>query len=241
MSPNLGIGSSQSRCHFQIGHICQQNLPGTLDAAKRPCQAPAKAANTGMLHDIRRHTSASGIHPVKRGAAMRGLFRHALVATGASVVLLIPATGAAATSGGPVLIWSPTTSAGTYSFGTLDAGQTASQTFTLINSGGTATAALSVTVTGPSAFTKLGDTCTGAKLKPNTSCNVTIHYAPSSAGQNDSVTLTATSGKPSATASLTVKGASAKASPGIATSPSAGGTVGATTVKDTATLSGGSA
>ena len=67
---------------------------------------------------------------------MRGLFRHALVATGVSVVLLIPATGLAGTSGGPALILSPTTSTGTYNYGTLDAGQTASQTFTITNSGG---------------------------------------------------------------------------------------------------------
>jgi hypothetical protein len=171
---------------------------------------------------------------------MRGLFRHALVMAGVSVVLLIPAAGLASTSGGPLLIWSPTTSAGTYSYGTVAAGQTVSQTFTLTNSGGTATAALKVTLTGSPAFTKLGDTCAGARLKSNTSCNVTIQYAPHTNGQNDSATLTAASSKPAAAASLTLKGAAAKASPVIATSPSAGGTVGATTVKDTATLSGGS-
>jgi hypothetical protein len=95
-------------------------------------------------------------------------------------------------------------------------------------------------MTGSTAFTKIGDTCGGAKLKPNTSCNVTIQYAPATNGQSDSATLTAASSKPAVTASLTLKGAAAKASPAIATSPSAGGTVGATTVKDTATLSGGS-
>jgi hypothetical protein len=42
------------------------------------------------------------------------------------------------------------------------------------------------------------------------------------------------------TASLTLTGASAKASPALATSPSQGGTV-STTVTDTATLAGGSA
>ena len=171
---------------------------------------------------------------------MRGLFRRAVVATGVSVVLLIPAAGLASTAGGPALILSPTTSTGTYNYGTLDAGQTASQTFTITNSGGTATAALSISLTSSSAITKIGDTCSGVKLKPNTSCNVTIRYAPATAGQNDSATLTAASSKPSATVSLALKAASAKASPAIATSPSAGGTVSVTTVTDTATLSGGS-
>src|SRR5215470_11589884 len=97
----------------------------------------------------------------KEGAAMRGLFRHALVAAGVSVVLLIPAAGLASTSSTVVLIWSPTTSAGTYNYGTLNPGQTASQTLTLTNSGTAASAALKITLTGSSAFTKIGDTCTG--------------------------------------------------------------------------------
>src|SRR5260370_769389 len=170
---------------------------------------------------------------------MRGLFRGAVVATGVSVVLLVPAAGLASTGGGAVLILSPTTSAGTYSYGTLDAGQTASQTLTLTNSGGTATAALSISLTGSSAFKKIGDTCSGAKLKPNTSCNVTVQYAPAAAGQNDGATLTATSDKPPPAASSGPKGAGATASPAPAPTPRAGGAVGAATVTDTAALSGG--
>jgi hypothetical protein len=171
---------------------------------------------------------------------MRSLTRRAAVVAGAVVVLLGPAAGVASASGTVALIWSPTTSTGTYNYGTLIPGQTASQTFTLINSGSASTAALKVTLTGSSAFTKTGDTCGGAKLKPNKSCYVIVQYGPTTSGQTDSATLTATSSKPSATASLTLKGASAKASPAIATSPSTGGTVGRITVKDTASLSGGS-
>src|SRR5690349_19176377 len=126
---------------------------------------------------------------------MRGQFRYALVTAFVSVVLLIPAAGLASTGGGPVLIWSPTTSAGTYSYGILNAGQTASVTFTLTNSGTAATGALKITLAGSSAFTKIGDTCSGAKLKSNTSCNVTIQYAPHTNGQTDSAALTAASSK----------------------------------------------
>jgi hypothetical protein len=44
--------------------------------------------------------------------------------------LLIAAAGLASTVGGPVLIWSPTTAAGTFNFGILTAGQAVSQTST---------------------------------------------------------------------------------------------------------------
>ena len=171
---------------------------------------------------------------------MRSLIRRATVVAGAAAVLLGPAVGRASASGVPVIFWSPTTSAGTYNYGTLNAGQTASQTFTLTNSGSMATSALKITLTGSSAFTKIGDTCSGARVKANRSCNVTVQYAPATSGQTDSATLTATSSKPAAAASLTLKGASAKVSPAIATSPSPGGPAGGTTVTDTATLSGGS-
>src|ERR1700751_2608769 len=109
---------------------------------------------------------------------MRSLIRHAAVVTCAAVMWLIPAAGVGRLGRGPVLIWSPTPSAGTYNFGTLDAGQTVSQTVPLPNSGGAATAALSITMTGSSAFTKIGNTCNQVKLKANTSCNVTVQYAP---------------------------------------------------------------
>jgi hypothetical protein len=143
----------------------------------------------------------------------------------------------ASASGPPVLSWAPS-SAGTYNYGTLTAGQTASQAFTLTNSGGKATAVLKITLTGAAAFTKTADTCTGTSLGPKKSCSVTVQYAPTTPGQTDTATLTGTGKKPGATASLTLLGASAKASPAISTSPSGTALLG-TTVKDTATLSGG--
>jgi hypothetical protein len=169
---------------------------------------------------------------------MRSRIRRAAVAAGAALVLLGPATGVARASGAPVLSWAPTTSAGTYNYGTLTAGQTLSQAFTLTNSGGTATSALKIRLAGSSAFTKTADTCTATSLGPKKSCSVTITYAPTTSGQTDKATLTATSNKPSATASLTLLGAAQATPATISTTPSAGGPLG-TTVTDTATLSGG--
>ncbi|MGH3847995.1 MAG: choice-of-anchor D domain-containing protein, partial [Pseudonocardiaceae bacterium] len=140
----------------------------------------------------------------------------------------------------PVTSWSPQTSPGTYNYGTLTAGTSVSQTFTLANSGGSATSALTITLTGSAAFTKTADSCTGTSLGPRKSCTVTISYAPASAGQNDSGTLTATAHKAAATASLTLLGAAAKATPAISTSPGPAGPITASTfVTDTATLTGG--
>jgi hypothetical protein len=127
------------------------------------------------------------------------------------VALLVPAVAASA-SQAPVTSWSPTTSSGTYSYGTLDAGQTVSQTFTLANSGGSATSGLTVTLTGSAAFTVTADSCTGTSLGPRKSCTVTVSYAPASAGQADSAMLTATAPKGAATVSLALNGATSSPS-----------------------------
>jgi hypothetical protein len=140
-----------------------------------------------------------------------------------------------------VLSWSPTTSPGTYNYGTVSAGQTVSQVFTLTNLSGKATTALTVTLAGPAAFTKTKDSCTGhtlAAVAPGNRCGVLVTYAPTASGQTDSATLAATSSTPADNASLTLTGTGGKAAPAISTSPGAGGAVG-TTVTDTAALSGG--
>lgn len=143
-----------------------------------------------------------------QGITVRGLIARAAVVAGAAVALVVPAVAASATQT-PVTSWSPTTSAGTYDYGTLTApSQAVSQTFTLANSGGSATSALAITVTGSAAFTKTADSCTGTSLGPGSSCTVTVRYAPASAGQSDSGTLTATANKAAATARLTLQGAS---------------------------------
>jgi len=169
---------------------------------------------------------------------MHSLIRRAAVAAGAAVVLLGPAAGVASAAM-VVLSWSPTTPPSTYNFGTLSAGQTVSQAFTLTNSGSGSTSALAVTLKGSPAFTRTKDACTGVKLAPKKSCSVTVAYAPTTSGQTDSVTLTATSSKPAVTASLTLLGQTL-ASPALSTTPNpASGPVG-TVLQDSASLAGGS-
>src|SRR5215471_12931848 len=187
---------------------------------------------------MRGRAGTSALGPVSRmgGIAMRGLIRRAAVMAGAAVALLGVTAGVANAAGTVVLSRSPMTSPGTYNFGTVNAGQKVSQALTLTNSSGKASGALRITLAGSSAFTKTADTCTGANLSSKKSCQVTVQYAPTTPGQADSTTLTGT-GK-TGTASLALTGATAKSSPALATSPSAGGTVGIT-VTDTATLSSG--
>jgi Domain of unknown function (DUF5050)/Abnormal spindle-like microcephaly-assoc'd, ASPM-SPD-2-Hydin len=119
--------------------------------------------------------------------------------------------GAGAPPAPASLAFTPTTSAGTYDFGTLAVGATASQTFTLKNSGGTATGALTVSLTGSAAFTKAADGCTAISLGAGKSCTVTVQYSPSATGASDTAQLTATNGKRKqpTTANLALAGAGA--------------------------------
>src|SRR5215472_5418166 len=85
-------------------------------------------------------------HPPGEGrrTAMRGFIRRAVVTIGAVAVLVFAAAGVASASGTVVLTWSPTTSAGTDAYPTINAGQKISQAFTLTNSGTVATSALKI-------------------------------------------------------------------------------------------------
>lgn len=118
----------------------------------------------------------------------------------AAVVLLVPLAGLA--GGAPVLAWSPSSN-GSYDYGVVSPGQTASQTFTLTNSGGSATAVLSISLTGSTAFTSTADTCTATSLGPRKSCSVTVRYAPTTGGESDTATLIAASKKAGASVTLT--------------------------------------
>jgi hypothetical protein len=143
----------------------------------------------------------------------------------------------------PALAWSPTvagSSPASYDFGSLGLGQASRVVFTLKNSGGSATSVLAITLTGSSSFTipPNGDGCSATSLGPGKSCRVTVQFAAATAGPAGAV-LTASSRKPTATAALTLLGGG-KASPAIATSPSAGGPAGVTALHDDAALSGGS-
>jgi hypothetical protein len=96
---------------------------------------------------------------------------------------------------------------GAHDYETVDVGLTATRTFTLTNSARGATGALSIELVGSAAFRTTGDTCTATNLRPRRSCSVTVAYAPASAGQVDTATLTATGKKRAATTSLALTGA----------------------------------
>src|SRR5215831_11137000 len=66
----------------------------------------------------------------------------------------------------PRFAWSPTTSLGSYDYGTLASGTTKSVTFTLTNTGGKATGRLSISLSGPSTFTTTQNGCSGRSLGP---------------------------------------------------------------------------
>jgi hypothetical protein len=160
---------------------------------------------------------------------MRGAFR-IIVAACATVAIFTPAA-AQARGAPPAIDWSPTTDIGTYDYGAVTPGQTASQTFTLTNSGGSATAMLTVTLSDSAVFSITSDDCTGTSLGPGKSCDVTVQYAPSTAGESDSATLEASGKKVSASASITLTGSGAitgapdlTLSPGDFTGTSASGT-----------------
>jgi hypothetical protein len=122
----------------------------------------------------------------------------ALIAAGfIGLGLLVPSAGQAARL--PATAFSPSS----YDYGTIDAGTTASKTFTLTNSGASATGALSVSLMGSSAFSVTADTCTARSLGPRNSCSVTVQYAPTTAGASDTATLIALGIKTVDIASLT--------------------------------------
>jgi hypothetical protein len=120
---------------------------------------------------------------------MRGLLLRGLLA--AAVWLVLVTTGGAAPG---LLLWSPTTTVGRFDYSTVDPGSTVSHTFTLTNVSEKVSGALEVRVAGVSAFAIGSDGCTGASLGAGESCQVTVAYAPASAGENDAAKLNAGAG-----------------------------------------------
>ena len=141
-------------------------------------------------------------------------FRAALI-----ILVLVPLmvfVPAAMGAGAPAIAFSPPS----WDYGTIDAGTTASKRFVLENGGSTATGSLRVTLAGSSTLFKTADTCTGRSLGPDKQCSVTVQYAPTTAGQSDSATLTARGKKSSASASAFLTGASTPAgTPDLTISP----------------------
>jgi hypothetical protein len=84
-------------------------------------------------------------------------------------------------SGTPNLAWSPTP----YDFGTVDAGDTPTQDFTLTNSGDGSSDSLTASLTGSDAMTLTATTCDSARLAPGGTCSVTVQYAPTDTSTDD--------------------------------------------------------
>ena len=136
-----------------------------------------------------------------------------------AAVLLAPELGQAAPAP-PSIAWAPATG-GTYDYGAVTPGQTASNTFTLTNSGGSATGALNVALsgTGASRYSITSDACTATALGKGKSCAVTVQYAPTGVG-TDTATLSAVGKKSSASASVDLTGSGAGAgAPDLSISP----------------------
>jgi cytochrome c len=134
---------------------------------------------------------------------MRRWTRSVMIAV-AAAALVVPAAAEACTTSAK-LAWSPTTSPGAYGFGTLNDGQTSSQVFTLTNSGRRAPGVLKVRVSGSAAFSLTADGCSRTSVGPRHSCDVTVEYSPTTAGESDTATLRVTS-KHHATAHLSLTG-----------------------------------
>jgi hypothetical protein len=159
------------------------------------------------------------------------MYRRIVTIVAAAVLGMLVAGTSAQAAGLPVLAWLPTTSGSTYGFGTIDGvgGKTATQTFRLTNSGGSATgtlAAVALTNTSGAAFSITSDRCSGRILGPKKSCQVTVEYAPTTNGESDGATLTATGGHASASITLTGQGGTADLtlSPGTLTGTDSHGT-----------------
>ena len=161
------------------------------------------------------------------------MYRRIGIIIAAAAMAMLAAGTPAQAANTPVLTWSPTnTSGGTgYDFGTVDGvgHQTATQTFTLTNTGKSSTgtlAAVALTNTSGTAFSITSDGCSGLSLGPNKFCQVTVQYAPTTNGESDSATLTATGEHASASLPLTGQGGTADLtlSPGTLTGTDSNGT-----------------
>jgi hypothetical protein len=124
--------------------------------------------------------------------------------TGAALVLLTVAGQQAGGATAPAITWSPSTN-GTFDYGMVNVGQTASQEFTLTNSGGRASGTLTIAQSGSAAFTITADDCTGNSLGPGKTCGVTVEFAPTVAGSENAM-VTATGEHASASLNLTGNG-----------------------------------
>jgi hypothetical protein len=127
----------------------------------------------------------------------------------AGLVLIGAGTGRAATRPCqyeycPALGIAPSTD-GTYDFGPVELGQTATQLFTVSNTGTRSTSKLTLAFVGPQTFLVTDDLCTFASLKPGQSCTFQIGYVPV-APRTDTGTVTVSGHRPNVAVSVGVTG-----------------------------------
>ena len=130
--------------------------------------------------------------------AVRSVVRVTVAAAAAAAFLLFAASAGQAGRG---TIIAPCC----FDYGTITVGQTRSVTFELSSTKGSVSG-ITITLTGSAAFTITADGCTGATVSPKKPCDVTVQYAPATAGGSDSATLTITQTKPVASASIALTG-----------------------------------
>lgn len=142
------------------------------------------------------------------GGALRRPFIVSIAVVAVFVLVAAPTAAAGKSKASPPAIALTPSTSGTYDYGTIEPGQSASQTFTLTNLGGTATGRLAIELSGSTAFAITADVCSATSLGPRKSCTVTVEYGPTAAGQSDSASLTASGKKPPSTATLSLTGQS---------------------------------
>jgi len=135
--------------------------------------------------------------------------------TAVATVMLCAVPVAARAVPAPLIRWSPATS---FDYGFVTPGDSVVHRFTLTNRGGAASGALTVTLSGSSQFTKVADGCTEQSLGPGVSCAVRVRFAPSTAGERETATLTAQGKKAAANATVSLAGTGA-GEPDLAISP----------------------
>jgi centrosomal CEP192-like protein len=198
-------------CHTRkLSLSCHLHVPGHFLLWRKILIITSRLIRIIFVHFI--HVGPPvriALTPTKKEISMKTfVFKSSLVML--TVLMLVAFFGGApmdAAAATVMLAWSPTTSSGSFDYGTLNAGQTQSQQFTLTNTDGKPSGALTASLSGSAAFSITSDGCTGLSLGKGKTCLVTVKYAPTSSGQSDTAILSASNRK-TGSASITLTGAS---------------------------------
>ena len=106
--------------------------------------------------------------------------RVAVAGAGAALAAAAVLSGATAAFAKPGAVMSFAPSP--YSYGNVEAGESASQTFTLTNTGSAASGPLTLTLLGPKVFSITANSCDAVNVAPGKHCTVTVQFAPTHRG-----------------------------------------------------------